>query len=140
MITTVVSIFKMPLVRRCLLGLVMITIGFSIGYKFMSNKLKNECKEKAMCQGENKMLKEQIKMLKIDLDTLRDVVIALAKTEKIKVDNHISGTKVKDGASLTFIPKTTAEIITQDSTKNKHPNKKRDGFLKRLFSRREDHE
>ncbi|KAB8153418.1 hypothetical protein EZY14_009300 [Kordia sp. TARA_039_SRF] len=131
--------FKLPIVRHLSAGVIILAVGFFIGWKIFKKKLDNSRQETAQIKGQYKQLKENFDAHTARIDTLQSVVVRLAEQEKIKVENHIQDTKVKDGAALSFVPTTTASIeeskkqikTSKDSTETK-PRKKR-SWLGRIF-------
>ena len=150
------SILSSPIFRKILSALIVGGIGFYFGFTLKENQLQDTRKEKHIAIGKYEQLTSHYNQLHITKDTLLAVVIKLAKQERIKVENHISDTKVKDGSTLSFVPKTRAEItsittksiqeievpnILQPAIPNNIPTllqkeEKKPSWLRRLFTRK----
>ena len=115
------KLFLNPIFRKIIASVIMLIIGVFIGYSFKEKQLKKAHKNKHYAEAKYTELKEHFSKLEITNDTLLKVIIALAKTEKISIKNNISGTKLKDGSSLDFTPKTEA-ILNTLKTKNVQKN------------------
>lgn len=148
-----ISILSNPILRKLIAGVLTLAIGFYAGFTLKQKQLKSERQEKNSYAGKYDQAQIEIADLKECRDTLLNTVIALAMQERIKVDNHITDTKVKDGSSIHFVPKTKAQIIgltpkpietlknsqpqpvIPDSIRAKKERKKR-SWLRRLFTRK----
>ncbi|PHS04362.1 MAG: hypothetical protein COA88_13600 [Kordia sp.] len=149
------SILSTPLFRKILSAIITIGIGFYIGYSLRNDQIKSLRKEKNFAKGEFKQLNTSYHQLRVTTDTLQSVIIQLAQQERIQVANYISDTKVKDGSTLNFVPKTRANLSVvktkmvdviplvivptapTDQPTVPTPKKNKDkNFFGRLFSRR----
>ena len=148
------KILSNPILRKVTASILTVLIGFFLGYSFKEDQLKKAEKNKHFAQAKHIQLKEHFNILKVEKDTLINVLIKLAGTEKIKIENHISDTKVKKGAELNFTPKTEALIRTLTTRKiqeiampeinsipeknTPYPIEKKENmnFLQRIFRRR----
>jgi hypothetical protein len=104
------SMLSNPIFRKILTALICCGIGFYIGFGLKADQLKNQRKQKNIVIGKLEVVSSSFNRLQTTNDTLLSVIINLAKQERIKVDNHITDTKVKDGSQLNFVPKTRAKL------------------------------
>lgn len=148
------SFLATPLFRKLLIVSVFCAVGFYVGYSWRTSRIQQLRKDKNIASGKFQSLSKSYSSLKVVNDTLLNVVINLAKQERIKVDNYITDTKLKDGSELNFIPKTHAKLTTNNlepyqlkqletplpTTTNTPPiqpsKPKKDTWLRRLFTRR----
>jgi hypothetical protein len=150
------SLFTNPLFRKAITALICCGLGFYIGFGLKADQLKNQRKQKNIVIGKLEVVSGSFNRLQTTNDTLLSVIIELAKQERIKVDNHITDTKVKDGSQLNFVPKTRAKLsVTKTNTKSIVPvitkptapteqptapteesNTKKPSWIRRLFTRK----
>ncbi len=135
---TILSIFRLPIVRHITAGIIILCIGFYFGNSFFQKKLHSakQATEAARLQtseiiGKYTQLEKSHLEQRTILDTLQANMIRLANREHIKVDNHITDTKVKRGGHIDFSPVTKASIQPTDSI----PKKK--GFIQRIFTKKQ---
>ncbi len=105
------TILSNPIFRKIITALIIGGIGFYGGFTLKQQQLQQQRKQKNIAIGKYEQLTTHYQQLRIVADTLQNVVITLAKQERISVVNHIQDTKVKDGSTLSFVPKTHA-ILT----------------------------
>lgn len=115
-------LFKNRLFRYALL----LTAGIVIGYVYV--------------KGENRALSARIDHQDEVMKEWQQSIIKIAEIPKLNVTNQITGTKVKRGAKLVFIPETEAQLITVKdngntsiNTLNTLPKKDKRSFLGRLW-------
>jgi len=104
------TILSNPLLRKALTGVIAIAIGFYIGYSLRNDQIKTLRKDTNFAKGQFQQLKVSYSHLAATTDTLQNVIIQLAIQERIQTTNYITDTKVKDGSSLIFVPKTRANL------------------------------
>lgn len=150
------SILTSPIFRKILTAIIAVGIGFYIGYSLRNDQIKKLRKNNNITTGINKQLTTNNKELRVTNDTLLAGLMSIAKQERIKVDNYITDTKVKDGSQLNFVPKTQATlsvikskrtveipVITLPTAPTAQPTAptpikedKKPNWLRRLFTRR----
>jgi len=118
------SLFKLPIVRHSVAGLIVLGVGFYFGTSFLDKKLKRQKEnteiaklEASAIKGKYEELKLSTDALRVQIDTLQSVIFELANKEHYKIDNHITDTKVKRGGKIDFSPEST--IIKSDSISSK---------------------
>lgn len=99
-----------PILKKIFPGIITLLIGVYFGFSFKQDQLDKTKELQFLAQGKYQELKSNYRQEVQEKDTLLQVVIALANKDRISVANHISDTKVKDKAQLSFVPKTTASI------------------------------
>ena len=104
------SILTSPILRKLLTAIITIGIGFSIGYSLRNDQIKSLRKDKNFAKGQFQQLTSSYEQLQTVTDTLQNTIIHLAVQERIQTTNYISDTKVKDGSTLSFVPKTRANL------------------------------
>lgn len=116
------ALFKLPIVRHAVAAVLILGIGFYFGNIAFQKKLDKANdkidiaeQETHNLSGKYSQLIEAHKALIIRTDTLQSTIIKLASKEHIKVDNHISDTKVKRGGKIDFRPNTQAAMFKSDS-------------------------
>jgi L-rhamnose mutarotase len=87
-------LFKNRLFRYALL----LTAGIVIGYVYV--------------KGENRALSARIDHQDEVMQQWQKSIIKIAEVPKLNVTNQITGTKVKRGSKLVFVPETEAQLIT----------------------------
>jgi hypothetical protein len=109
------------LVRYALL----LTAGIIIGYVYV--------------KGENRALSARIDHQDEVMQQWQESIIKIAEVPKLNVTNQITGTKVKRGSKLVFVPETEAQLITvKDNeqiidTINEVPKKDKRSWLGKLW-------
>lgn len=145
------TLLKLPFIRHILHGIVILLIGFFLGFKVVQKRLNKQKTEIEILKGQRQELKGKSEQqekanayLKSRIDTLQVAIYLIAKKPQISVNNTISGTKLKDGSELKFVPDVHANIhqvkqgVKPDSIKPKTDTLKvkSRNFFKRLFKRK----
>lgn len=128
MITTLLNL---PIVRHLIAATLILGIGFYLGNALFQNKLVEARKQADLANGKYEQLNTNYEVLSKRTDQLQEVVVKLAEKEHIKVENHVTDNKAKQGAILNLVPttKATLELQKKDTLQ---PVKKR-SFFKRIF-------
>ncbi len=150
------TILTNPIFRKIITSLIIGGIGFYGGFTLKQKQLQQQRKQKNIAIGKYEQLTVHYQQLRTVADTLQNVVIMLAKQERINVVNYVQNTKVKDGSTLNFVPKThatltalkiskTATLIPQNVFKPSAPvpilpepikKEKKRSWIRRVFTRK----
>lgn len=147
MITTILA---NPILRKSIAYIIIFCIGFSFAYVKQSRHINKLKTEKSNLKGKYEEVLVSKDNYRKTMNNLQNVISDIAMQERVKIDNHLHDTKVKDGAQLVFTPKNKAtlsvskdtendkEIATEKKvpTKKNLPTKHKKSWLRRFFTRR----
>lgn len=125
------TLLNLPIVRHLIAAILILGIGFYFGNSLFQNKLVDARKRADLANGKYEQLNTNYELLNERTNQLQKVVVQLAEKEHIKVENHVTDNKAKQGAVLNLVPTTKATLQLQK--KDTLQPVKKQSFFKRLF-------